>query len=207
MKVKICGLKQDENIGEILKLKPNFIGFIFYPKSPRFVDYKTLSFLKDLKNKVKKVGVFVNEKIETVNKIVETLNLDYVQLHGNETPKYCQEIENCKIIKAFGVSENFDFSETEKYLKIADFFIFDTKTKSYGGSGKTFNWQVLKKYNFDKKFLLSGGIDIDTSNELRQFKHNQMFGVDINSKFEISPGLKNVEKISQFLKSEWKVES
>jgi len=210
MKIKVCGMRDVENVSSLLALKPDFIGFIFYHKSKRFVaEFPQIKFPSE----TKKVGVFVNETIEKVIATVEKYKLDFVQLHGNETPNYCNEILNShlecsrkivseshklKIIKAFSVDENFDFSITKKFQKFCEYFLFDTKGTNYGGNGIKFNWEILQNYKGKVPFLLSGGISKEDAEDIKKIIHPAFKGVDINSGFEIEPALKNIKNIKEF---------
>jgi phosphoribosylanthranilate isomerase len=206
MKIKVCGMRNSENLQGLLALKPDFVGFIFYNKSKRFVDcFPQIAIPKE----IKKVGVFVNENVEEVLKIVEKYQLDIVQLHGEETPEYCKELiisrfersrkaETLKIFKAFSIDDDFDFSKTNAYQKVCDYLLFDTKGKEYGGNGIKFNWEVLQKYKGKTPFLLSGGISKEDVFLIKNFKHNAFAGIDINSGFEIEPALKNINEIKEF---------
>lgn len=197
MKIKVCGMRNSENISALITLKPDFIGFIFYDKSKRFVaDFPPIDFPKE----IKKVGVFVNE---TINEIIEKAikyKLDFVQLHGNEMPEYCEKLasQNIKIIKAFSIDEQFDFSVLKPFEKQVSLFLFDTKGKNFGGNGIKFNWELLQNYSGKIPFLLSGGITKNEVEEIRKLKHPAFLGIDINSGFEIEPGLKNIQEIKEF---------
>jgi len=199
--IKVCGMKYLNNVESIAALKPDFMGFIFYEKSKRKVAVEELDLLlAALPSSIKKVGVFVNA---SYHKILKFKNkFDLIQLHGDETPKYCKQIkdERCSIIKAFGVNEEFDFNNIKKYLPYCNYFLFDTKTFDYGGSGKKYNWQKLSEYQFNKPFFLSGGISLDDIDLINEIQHPQLFAVDINSKFEIKPGVKYVEQVQSFIK-------
>jgi len=201
MKIKVCGMKYEQNILDLVNLSPDFMGFIFYEKSKRFVGDLSESLIQNIPDKIKKVGVFVNETVEKILELHKKYSLDYIQLHGNETIEYCKILtnQNLKLIKAFGVSENFDFNETYKYSAYCDFFIFDTKTPDYGGSGQKFDWNVINNYKGETNFLLSGGISEQDFDVVLKQNHQNFFGVDINSKFEIEPALKNIEKIKNFV--------
>ena len=198
MIVKVCGLKEINNINQLNKTDIDLMGFIFYNKSSRFIKQEiNISNLKK-----KKVGVFVNESLENIKKKIKEYDLNYVQLHGDETPKFSKKLMNyCKVIKVFRISENFDFNITNQYTDCCDLFLFDTFSKKFGGSGKKFDWSKIKSFN-NKKFLLSGGIDIDSIDEIKGVKNENEFflGIDINSKFEIYPGLKDIKKVNMFLK-------
>lgn len=200
MKIKVCGMRDADNISELIKLKPDYMGFIFYAKSKRFIS----SFPEvEIPSEIKKVGVFVNEDVDTVIEIVEENNLETIQLHGNESPEYCEElkvlmIRDVEIFKAFSVDDDFDFSKTEPYQKVCDYLLFDTKGKEYGGNGVKFNWQVLDNYNGTTPFLLSGGISRVDASEIKNISHKAFAGIDINSGFEIEPALKNITNIKEF---------
>lgn len=212
MKIKVCGLKFPENIEAVLSLPVEFIGLIFYPKSPRFAESPALEkWLNKHASKfeqVSKVGVFVNAEIEQVLNAVHDYQLDFVQLHGNESPEYCQELKqywdisslrHAKIIKAFGVDEHFDFAETQAYARWCAYFLFDTPGPQHGGSGVVFDWSLLQNYEGVTPFFLSGGIDEDSAKAIRKLKLPSLVGIDLNSRFETEPGVKDVEKIKRFL--------
>lgn len=201
-------MKISENIQSLVALEPDFIGFIFYNKSPRYVQ----EFPKvEIPLYIKKVGVFVNETKENILNIVNQCQLDYVQLHGNESPKFCEQlIKNQQgntrflesyqlgLIKAFSIDDHFDFNETIAYEHFCDLFIFDTKGKNYGGNGEKFNWNILHNYKGKTPFLLSGGITKSDTTTLLNLKHTMFSGIDINSGFEMQPGIKNIEEIKEF---------
>lgn len=203
MIIKVCGMRDPQNIETIAKLPIDYIGFIFYAKSPRFVD-KPLdkNFLKRLTPK--KVGVFVNEQIENITKIIQDFDLQTIQLHGKESPEFIialrkhigQEIE---IFKAFSIDENFDFQQLKNFENLIDKFLFDTKTQQHGGSGQKFDWQLLANYNLDTPFLLAGGIGAADTEGVKKLKHLQLSGFDLNSRFEIEPALKNEKLLSDFI--------
>ncbi len=199
--LKVCGMRALDNVRALDELGLDWMGFIFYPKSKRFVG---LDFEMPTNIQAKKVGVFVNEEINVVADLVNKCALDFIQLHGDESPEYCEQLGNilekksyCQIIKAFGVDEAFDFSDLVNY-EIVDCFLFDTKCKDYGGSGKQYDWAILNKYKGPKPFLLSGGISVDSVGILKEFEHNKCLGIDVNSRFELSPAVKDVEKIKRF---------
>lgn len=197
MKIKVCGMRDSENISGLLNLKPDFIGFIFYDKSKRFVaDFPQIA----IPSSTKKVGVFVNEKIDEIIEKTLKYKLDFVQLHGNETPEYCEELtgHKIKIIKAFSIDEKFDISATKPFEKHVFLFLFDTKGKYYGGNGLKFNWDLLQNYKGKTPFLLSGGITKNDVKEIKKFNHPAFLGIDINSGFELEPALKNTNEIKEF---------
>ena len=193
MKIKVCGLNNQDDINKLNNIDIDFLGFIFYKKSPRFVDHK----IKISKINKEKVGVFVNENLENILDKIKEYNLTFVQLHGDETPMFCKKImDHCKVIKAFRISDDFNLEKTTNYIENCDYFLFDTFTKDYGGSGKRFNWEKIKSFNY-KKFFLSGGINLNSINDIYTLKNENdfLFGIDINSKFEIKPGNKDLNKI------------
>lgn len=202
-KLKICGMKYAENIQEIASLKPDFLGFIFWDKSSRKFDLKELS---KIDSNIKKVGVFVDETLEEIQNKIETFKLDIIQLHGKESVEFCSKLkkENIKIIKAFSINIDFDFSQLKGYENAVDYFLFDTKGKLPGGNGTTFDWQVLENYNLEKPFFLSGGIGLSKTNKIQEFLISDLskycYAIDINSRFETEPGLKNKIEIEKFKK-------
>ena len=195
-------MRDPENISGVIAALPDYLGFIFYPKSKRFVGFQALpEVLSIVPDSVKKAGVFVDETPEKVLETVQILNLDVVQLHGNESSEYCQQIQDSGItvFKAFSVDEQFDFEKLNAYSGVCDYFLFDTKGQLPGGTGQKFNWQLLENYEGNIPFFLSGGIGLDDLAVVLNFNHPQLFGIDINSGFEISPGLKDVEKVKNFI--------
>jgi phosphoribosylanthranilate isomerase len=201
MLIKICGMKIPENIQAVAALQPDFIGFIFYPKSPRFAEPLDIATLNALPKSIKKIGVFVNEDLENILTIATKYNLDGVQLHGNELGKMCEELHKSGfiVIKAFPIAEACNFKVTKKYEGACDYFLFDTKTDAYGGSGVKFNWSMLDEYVGETPFLLSGGIAADDAEAILKIDHPKFAGIDLNSKFEVKPGEKNVELLREFL--------
>lgn len=190
------------NVSGVMAVNPDFVGFIFYPKSKRFVGFEPLpAVLSVVTDSVKKVGVFVDEIPEKVLSVCADWNLEAVQLHGEESPEFCKQLKQrgLIVIKAIPVDESFDFASLETYHGICDFFLFDTKSQLHGGTGKKFNWQLLNNYKLDIPFFLSGGIGPDDVNALRELSHRQLIGIDINSGFEISPALKDIDKIGKFI--------
>lgn len=192
------------NIAAVAELQPDYLGFIFYEKSPRLISDVSAELIKYIPSEIKTVGVFVNEDIEKVKDKVNLLKLKAVQLHGSESPEYCAELKSTfptlEVIKAFGIDEDFDFSALESYLDVADYFLFDTKTKAHGGSGKTFNWSILDRYTYTKSYFLSGGIDLQHAAAIKNINDERLYALDINSRFETEPGLKDTEKIKEFIK-------
>ncbi|MGK7396886.1 MAG: phosphoribosylanthranilate isomerase [Candidatus Cyclobacteriaceae bacterium M3_2C_046] len=202
LKLKICGMKYPENIREIIAYQPDFLGFIFYPKSPRFVDQLDIAqVLKHRGQRVSTTGVFVNSPVEEVLSIAAKNQLDVVQLHGQESAASCAVFKKAglQVIKVFSVNDHFDWQITRPYETVADYFLFDTKTELHGGSGKTFNWSVLSKYNNQVPFFLSGGLDLKNIDQVSILKDLNIFGLDINSRFEIRPGWKDPGLIGQLV--------
>lgn len=199
LKVKVCGMKSSEEIQELIDSNLiDYIGFIFYPKSLRYITE-----VPNLDGKFKRVGVFVNEELETIQAKINGYTLDVLQLHGNESVsevKQLKEVIQKPIFKAFGIDERFDFKICTSYEPYVDAFLFDTKTEKYGGSGKQFDWSILQNYKGEKPFVLSGGLDEKALNELKNYSFRKMVGVDLNSKFELSPGQKDTKRIIQTIK-------
>lgn len=198
-KLKICGMKQPDNLAAVLALEPDYIGFIFYPQSARYVADLDPELVKNIPEHIKTTGVFVDEKAETVNEKISTYQLKAVQLHGNESPAYCKGFKTqAQVIKAFGIDESFDFDRLDDYYDSVDFFLFDTKTAGHGGSGQSFNWRLLEKYQLDIPFFISGGVGLENITDLVRINDERLYGVDVNSRFEISAALKDVEQLAQF---------
>jgi len=197
MKIKVCGMREEENIKELLKLQPDLIGFIFYDKSKRYVsgDLPDINY-----GNTRKTGVFVNENMDNLLNIAKKYKLDNIQLHGLETPEYCQAIQSAgyTVIKAFSVYDTFDFNQCLDYEENVDCYLFDTKGKLPGGNGQTFNWEVLSKYHLRTPFLLSGGIALEHLSEVKKFSHPQFYGIDVNSGFEIRPAYKDINQLKTF---------
>jgi phosphoribosylanthranilate isomerase len=195
MKWKVCGLR--DNIEEVVALGPDYAGFIFYPKSPRFVgvDFQ----MPSIPYNVKKVGVFVNEKVEVVLTICEKYKLDFVQLHGSESSEDCQlyKRQGLGVFKALAIGDSSDFMQTNQYQDFVDYFLFDTKTDMHGGSGKKFDWKLLEEYSMEKPFFLSGGIDLESIGEIMKIKSPLLYAIDVNSRFEVRPGLKDVKRLKE----------
>ena len=206
MKLKVCGLTKTDQIHELISMKVNFLGFIFYKKSPRFVlNSLSLEDMESLKHNGK-VGVFVNETIENVVEISRKANLNYIQLHGDEDDIYIAELKRqlnpeIKIIKVLRIgSEVKNFKSKIHHLKSpADYLLFDTDSKAFGGTGKTFDWRILNEVEIPKPYFLSGGISVENFDEIQNIKHRP-FALDINSKFETQAGMKDLEKIREFIR-------
>jgi len=203
MKLKVCGMKYPDNIREVARLQPDFMGFIFYTRSRRYVgEVFDLKNLIGLPRNINTVGIFVNSTKAYVLHKAMKYQLDYVQLHGEESVDFCREVStSLKVIKAFGLHDGFDFGLLERYKPYCDYFLFDTKTPGYGGSGKRFNWNLLKKYDNEVPFFLSGGISPDNAGQIMKLKGLNLTGIDVNSRFEVEPGLKDIDKLKR-LKNE-----
>jgi phosphoribosylanthranilate isomerase len=196
MKIKICGLKHPENIKGIAELAPDYMGFICYAPSPRYATDLKAETLGAIPGSIYKTAVFVNEDAETITKLTDTYNFDVIQLHGNEDPEFCKQFKGKVIVvKAFGVGKDFNFERLNAFAGSVDYFLFDTKTDKHGGSGLTFDWTLLDKYKLDIPFFLSGGLSLDNLEEMKSIRHPQFYGVDLNSRFEIEPGLKDIDKL------------
>lgn len=197
-------MREPENIQELETLGPDFIGFIFYEKSPRYVAVAdNQGIISRIDTSINKVGVFVNEPIESLFSTVTEFDLDYVQLHGGEDLDYCKEVEKAgvKIIKVFSVMDQLPLAQIQEFEEVVEYFLFDTKTPEYGGSGRHFDWNILNDYNSDKPFLLSGGIKNEDLDEIMKLDIPHLFALDVNSKYESAPGVKNIELIKELDKA------
>lgn len=201
MKIKVCGMKYSGNIKAIQNLEPDFMGFIFYDKSPRCVtENNSPAMLNDMKN-TKLVGVFVNSTVAEVAQKVIQYKLDLVQLHGDETVDYVKALFELKIkiIKAFQIKENFTWSNLSTFTPYVEYFLFDTATDNYGGSGLKFNWNQLSNYKEEIPFFLSGGITINDVKNISNLDMPQLCAIDINSKFETKPGMKDINLVKEMI--------
>ncbi len=202
LKIKICGLREPANMIEVANLKPDLVGFNFYPDSPRYA-------LKNLKPEIfvhfppglKKVGVFVNADLNEIKENVLKYSLDMVQLHGDETPETCRLLfmKGISLIKAFRIQFKTDFKRFVDYVPWTNYFLFDTPTKKFGGSGKKFDWKILEGYDLGQPFFLSGGIAPGDSLSLLEISNPFFYGIDINSRFEILPGKKDIDLLKKFM--------
>lgn len=227
MIIKVCGLREPENIRAVEELGVDWIGLIFWPESPRFVsmirsragiipDYSKerleenqhLNEKKSRHDNVKRVGVFVDCMPQTIVTCVYNFNLDIIQLHGNETPILCQNLrrtidpdihKDIKIMKTISISTPEDVQKYKEYESSVDYFLFDTKCKTVGGSGQQFDWNVLQQYKGDVPFILSGGIGPEDVERIKAFHHPKMIGIDVNSRFESAPGVKDIDKLKAFI--------
>ncbi|MBN2212822.1 MAG: phosphoribosylanthranilate isomerase [Bacteroidales bacterium] len=202
MKIKVCGMRDRENIQELLELHPDYIGFIFYEKSVRYIGGQLdPSVTAVIPEDTGKVGVFVNADPDDILGKIDQYGLDYIQLHGRESAVYCTKLANegVQIIKAFSVDDQFSFSVMDQYMDCCRYFLFDTRTTSVGGSGKKFNWEMLNEYSLSKPFFLSGGIGPDDAEETAGLRHMCIHALDINSRFETMPGYKNIDQVKKFI--------
>ena len=200
MKLKVCGMREAENIAALTELKPDYIGFIFWAPSSRYVNDNT----PQLPKSIKKTGVFVDASLDYIQSCIETHHLQAVQLHGKETPEYCSFVKDfgVEIIKAFSVKESFDFTQLEPYEDSVDYFLFDTKGTLPGGNGYAFDWTILNDYPNQKPFFLSGGIGPAEVEKIKQLLKTDLalYAIDVNSKFETSPAQKDIATLSRFKK-------
>ncbi len=199
MKIKVCGMKIENNIMDVATLPPDYMGFIFYEKSSRYFNTE----IPELPDSIKKIGVFVNAKIDFIVDKIEKHNLQGVQLHGQESPEFCEQLRAYGIvIKVFSIKNQFDFKVLEPYEDVCDYYLFDTKGKHPGGNGYTFNWNVLKKYKSPKPYFLSGGIGPNELESLLLFlkrpESDLCCTLDLNSKFETPTGLKDLKELKEF---------
>lgn len=199
MMIKVCGMRDAENIREVEALGIDLMGFIFWPKSSRYVNERP----DYLPRNAKRVGVFVNEDTETIKQVADNYALDIIQLHGHESPELISHLSaltsHLSIIKAFSIATASDLEQTKGYEGLVDYFLFDTKGPSVGGNGVQFDWQVLDHYHGKAPFLLSGGIGPEDAERIQAFYHPQCIGIDLNSRFELSPGVKDINKLKTFL--------
>lgn len=206
MRIKVCGMTLPEQVNALDEMGVDFAGFIFYPKSPRYMAQKiSPQKMRQIKGRIAKVGVFVNTPYEELMRTVEDYRLDMVQLHGDETAFFCERVANyVTVIKAFRLSDNDPIEWiTRPYLDSTDMFMFDTMGAGYGGTGKKFDWTVLREAQLDKLFFLSGGIEPGDEDMLRDFAAEEagkrLFSIDINSRFEVSAGVKDMNRVAAFV--------
>ena len=198
IRIKICGMRDPGNILQVAELEPDYMGFIFYPKSKRYVG-SMFRMPDQLSQRIKRVGVFVNEATATILDLATAHGLDLVQLHGKESAKQCLKLKESglAVIKVFSIDNSFDFAEVDPYKKVADYFLFDTKSDSYGGTGNVFDWNLLTQYDQEIPFFLSGGLSASTINDVTGLHGMNLHALDINSGVEVSPGLKRIELINE----------
>lgn len=202
MKIKVCGITTPEQLEQLESMNIDFAGMIFYEGSRRYVAEKMRNEQSKIKKlHIKKVGVFVNADYNNIKNTIEEYNLSAVQLHGDETPELCNQLKQMvTVIKVFRIA-NAQSIDTiiEPYQRAADYFLFDTDTKNYGGSGQQFDWHVLASAKINKPFFLSGGIGLEDIEKLNAFRHTHLYALDINSKFETEPGIKDLNRVQQFV--------
>ena len=196
MVYKVCGMRNAENIRAVSALGIDLMGFIFWPKSSRYVSEPPSYLPTDCK----RVGVFVDASLEDIRQHIHDYQLDIVQLHGHESPEFAKALKPAMIIKAFNIATAEDLAQTIPYEGIVDYFLFDTKAQLPGGSGEQFDWSVLSQYEGTTPFLLSGGIGPDDAERIKAFNHERCIGIDLNSRFELAPALKDVHQLKEFLK-------
>jgi phosphoribosylanthranilate isomerase len=197
IRIKVCGLRHLENIQAVAELHPDYMGFIFYEKSKRYVGNDFI--VPRVDHSIIKVGVFVNERMEEVIRLTKMNSINYLQLHGDESVSYCKKLKDAgyTIIKAFSVSSDFDFTLLNAYKKVCSYFLFDTKGESYGGNGKAFDWSLLKKYDQEIPFFLSGGLSLANAESALSLRDLNLHALDVNSGFEITPGIKNISNLEE----------
>ena len=205
MKIKVCGMKYMDNILSVADLQPDYMGYIFYERSKRHFNAD----IPALNPSIKKTGVFVNSSMSEIIRKIKKYDLKAVQLHGDETFSFCEELKktmdsDIELIKAFSISEEFNFDTLSSYQEVCDYYLFDTKGQDRGGNGLLFNWNLLNKFHHHKKFFLSGGIGIEELKMLSEFRQTEAgrycYAIDLNSKFESEPGLKITEQLEAFFK-------
>jgi phosphoribosylanthranilate isomerase len=202
IRIKVCGMTDPLNVREIVQLKPDFMGFIFFPGSPRYVgEEPDMKLFCDIPSGIMTAGVFLNEDNRKILEISARVGLDAIQLHGNESPESCLYLKSMglTIIKAFNIGSDFSFDSLKRYDQSSDFFLFDTKSEKAGGSGKKFNWSNLEDYSLGKPFFLSGGIGPEDAGAFRSLVNRGLFAVDINSRFETSAGIKDSCLVKEFI--------
>lgn len=200
MKIKVCGITRTEDLEALVELGADYAGFIFYGKSPRFAGNKLDGRTVREKGKnISKVGVFVNADAQQIMQTVKDYGLDMIQLHGEESPQLCEQLRvTVPVMKVFHVDDK-GYEQVSPYLGVSDYFLFDTASAAYGGTGQQFNRELLKDYKYDQPFFLSGGIGPADAEALQQWHHEKLFAVDVNSRFETAPGVKDMEKVAAFI--------
>ncbi len=196
IKIKVCGMRDSENITQVTTLGPDYMGFIFYSPSPRYVgaDFKLLD---KMAAPITRVGVFVNAGNDEILEQSRIVGFDHVQLHGNEGVEQAAALRDSglKVIKVFSVDDDFDFMRTKQFVRVVDFFLFDTKGKLHGGNARAFDWKVLSRYDQEVPFFLSGGISPENVNDITSLEGMNLYALDVNSGVEESPGLKDLKKL------------
>jgi phosphoribosylanthranilate isomerase len=202
MKLKVCGMTSFGQLQKLDQLGVDFAGLIFYENSKRFVGNKLSEQKSEIRNlKIKKIGVFVNAEIDTLKKEVNEYGLTYVQLHGDESAEFCRRVKDfVHVIKVIRINDQSDLEkELTVFEEACDYLLFDTDSKQYGGTGKQFNWNRLIQSDVKKPFFLSGGIGLEDIDKIKNFHHPMFFAIDVNSRLESEPGIKNMEKVEQLM--------
>jgi phosphoribosylanthranilate isomerase len=200
--IKICGMRESENIMAAAELQPDFMGFIFYPESPRFAgELLNPQVLSNLPADIRKTGVFVNAEYNKIRETIVKYSLNVVQLHGNESPDLCRRLKETGVLvmKVFNIRDCLSFTMYKDFISCTDYFLFDTMTVSYGGSGQKFDWTMFERHDPGHPFFLSGGIGPQDSDNIIQITNSSFYGIDLNSRFEIKPGFKDIEKLKKFI--------
>jgi len=202
VKIKVCGMRDPVNIRDVGMLRPDFMGFIFYPGSKRYVGDTPGNVLENVPEGVNKVGVFVNEELSSIIRLAGRYGFTHVQLHGNETPDECRQLglSGLIVIKAFSLSGEKDMEPVKSYENTCDYLLFDTPSTGWGGSGKQFDWSLLKDFKSSLPFFLSGGIGAEDLDALKKLDHPGLFAVDVNSRFETAAGIKDIAALDRFIK-------
>jgi phosphoribosylanthranilate isomerase len=200
--IKICGMREPKNMLEVANLKPDLMGFIFYPASPRYAA-KILNpeIFTGFPADIRKVGVFVNTGVDKINETIRKYSLDMVQLHGDESPETCRRLSEAGIyvIKAFNINDSTGFKSCAEYIPYTNYFLFDASTSKYGGSGNKFDWKILDKYELGHPFFLSGGIAPGDVCNILEITNPAFYGIDLNSRFEVKAGLKDIKTLKKFV--------
>lgn len=195
-------MRDADNIRNVASLKPDYMGFIFYPHSRRFAGNLVSGVLKELSPSIRKTGVFVNASLDEIRQKTDLYELHTIQLHGTETKELCSQIKSSgvEVIKAFGIDEAFDFAAIKEYEEVVDYFLFDTRTSAHGGSGRPFDWNLLAHNSTGGSYFLSGGLDMNNIRAAVNIRDERLYAFDLNSRFETEPGLKDVEKLNTIFK-------
>jgi phosphoribosylanthranilate isomerase len=201
LNIKVCGMREPENIAQVSALRPDYLGFIFYPGSSRFVGDDPTDLFASIPaaDGIVRTGVFVDQPTGTILDYARRFQLGAIQLHGSESADTCRVLQEngLEVIKAFGMDADFDLTRLEEYDPVCDFFLFDTRTSGHGGSGQPFDWQILQNYSLDKPFFLSGGLGPENIGDLHKVPGGGLYAVDLNSRFETAPAMKDIEKLKQ----------
>ena len=202
LKIKVCGMREPGNIREVAGLKPDYMGFIFYPASKRYAGRLSPTDLMNIPGEIKKVAVFVNASREEIVSTCKAFSIRILQLHGDEPPAFCRSLreEGFQVIKAFRVGQGLDMEKMEAVAEVCDFILFDTSGEGFGGTGLKFDWDQLQDYTIELPFFLSGGLAPGDADRIKDMDIPQLYAVDLNSRFEIKPGLKDKEELEKFIR-------